>query len=216
MTQDEERRRLGRGLHDTVGQYLAAVKMSLDGLASQEWFDERETRKQIIDCLPHLDRATREVRTLSYFLYPPMLEETGLSSAIRWHMDGFSKRSDIRVTHEIADDVRLARDVELALFRVFQESLTNVHRHSQSETVHIKCGIEDGKAVLEVKDKGKGMSSLSAGGNANSLGTLGVGIRGMHERIRQLGGKLEITSSSEGTIVRAAIPVNAGSDADSA
>jgi signal transduction histidine kinase len=160
MTQDEERRRLGRGLHDTVGQYLAAVKMSLDGLASQEWFDERETRKQIIDCrLPHLDRAMREVRTLSYLLYPPMLEETGLSSAIRWHMDGFSKRSDIRVTHEIADDVRLARDVELALFRVFQESLTNVHRHSQSETAYIRFTIEHDEAVLEIKDQGRGIPS---------------------------------------------------------
>jgi PAS domain S-box-containing protein len=109
-TQDEERRRLGRELHDSVGQYLAAVKMSLDGLEEQS--DEPEIRKQIADCLPIIDRAIREVRTLSYLLYPPMLQETGLPSAIRWHLEGFSTRSGIRTTYEIAEDVRLPHDVD--------------------------------------------------------------------------------------------------------
>ena len=205
-TQDEERRRLGRELHDSVGQYLAAVKMSLDGLEEQS--DAPEMRKQIAECLPIIDQAIREVRTLSYLLYPPMLQETGLPSAIRWHLEGFSKRSGIRTTYEIAEDVRLPHDVELALFRVFQESLTNVLRHSQSKTAHIQFAIDHDHAFLEIKDQGKGMPSDLSELKTESLGTLGVGIRGMHERVRQLGGNLEITSTSEGTTVRASIPVN--------
>jgi signal transduction histidine kinase len=196
-----------------VGQYLVAVKMALDGLASEEPFSEPEIRQQVADALPNIDRAIREVRTLSYLLYPPMLEETGLSSAIRWHLDGFSKRSGIRTTHEIADGVRLPRDIELALFRIFQESLTNVHRHSQSTTAHIRFAIKHGKAFLEIKDQGKGMPSDLLGSKADSLGTLGVGIRGMQERVRQLGGELEITSTAEGTTVRASIPLALSSPA---
>lgn len=204
--QDEERGRLGRELHDTVGQYLAAVKMSLDGL--EEHSKEPAIHKEIAHCVPLIDRAIREVRTLSYLLYPPMLEETGLSSAIRWHLDGLSKRSGIHTTCEIDEDARLPHDVELALFRVFQESLTNVHRHSQSKTAHIQFAVDHDHAFLEIKDQGKGMPFDFAGLKTESLGTLGVGIRGMHERIRQLGGKLEITSTSEGTTVRATVPVN--------
>jgi PAS domain S-box-containing protein len=210
--QDEERGRLGRELHDTLGQYLAAVKMSLDRLEEQS--NEPAIRKEIADCLPIIDRAMLEVRTLSYLLYPPMLEEMGLPSAIRWHLDGFSKRSGIRTTYEIAEDVRLPRDLELALFRVFQESLTNVHRHSQSKTAHIQFAIDHDHAFLEIRDQGQGMPSDLAELKTESLGTLGVGIRGMHERIRQLGGKLEITSTSEGTTVRASVPVNRPSTAE--
>lgn len=212
--QDEERGRLGRELHDTVGQYLAAVKMSLDGL--EDHSEEPAIRKEIAHCVPLVDRAIREVRTLSYLLYPPMLEETGLPSAIRWHLDGLSQRSGLRTTCEIADDVRLPHDVELALFRVFQESLTNVHRHSQSETAHIQFAMDHDHAFLEIKDQGKGMPFDFSELKTESLGTLGVGIRGMHERIRQLGGKLEITSTSEGTTVRATVPVNQPSTPDPA
>ena len=205
--QDEERRRLGRELHDTVGQYLSAAKMSLDGLASEERFDERQT-KNLAESIRMIERCIREVRTLSYLLYPPMLEETGLSSAIRWHLEGFSKRSAIQTTYEIPDDVgRLPNDVELALFRVFQESLTNVHRHSASKTAHVRLAVEHHKALLEIKDLGQGIPSHLLELNSDSLATLGVGIRGMHERVRQLGGQLEIFSSPEGTTVRASIPL---------
>ena len=205
--QDEERRRLGRELHDTVGQYLAAAKMSLDGLASEEQFDEDQT-KNLADSVRMIERCIREVRTLSYLLYPPMLEETGLSSAIRWHLEGLSKRSTIQTTYEIPGDVRrLPQDVELALFRVFQESLTNVHRHSASKTAYVRLAVDDHKAVLEIKDLGQGIPSHVLELNSESLASLGVGIRGMRERIRQLGGQLEIFSNPEGTTVRASIPL---------
>jgi PAS domain S-box-containing protein len=204
--QDEERRRLGRELHDTVGQYLSAAKMSLDGLASER-FDEHQT-KDLAESIHLIERSIREVRTLSYLLYPPMLEETGLSPAIRWHLEGFSKRSAIQTTYEVPDDVeRLPQDVELALFRVFQESLTNVHRHSASKTAHVRLVVEHHKALLEIKDLGQGLPSHLLELNSNSLATLGVGIRGMRERVRQLGGQLEIFSSPEGTTVRASIPL---------
>jgi PAS domain S-box-containing protein len=205
--QDEERRRLGRELHDTVGQYLSAAKMSLDGLASEERFAENQTN--LAESSRMIERCIREVRTLSYLLYPPMLEETGLSSAIRWHLEGFSKRSAIQTTSEIPEDFgRLPQDVELALFRVFQESLTNVHRHSGSKTAHVRLAIEPHKVLLEIKDSGQGIPSHLLELNSDSLATLGVGIRGMRERVRQLGGELEIFSSPEGTTVRASIPLN--------
>ena len=205
--QDEERRRLGRELHDTVGQYLSAAKMSLDGLASEEGLDERQI-KNLAESIQMIERSIREVRTLSYLLYPPMLEETGLSSAIRWHLEGFSKRTAIQTTFDIPDDVgRLPQDVELALFRVFQESLTNVHRHSGSKTAHVRLAVEHHKVLLEIKDSGQGIPSHLLELNSDSLATLGVGIRGMRERVRQLGGQLEIFSSPEGTTVRASIPL---------
>jgi signal transduction histidine kinase len=137
-----------------------------------------------------IERCIREIRTLSYLLYPSMLEETGLASAIRWHLEGFSKRSGIQTTCEIAEDPsRLPRDTELALFRIFQESLTNVHRHSKSKTAHIRFVAEHGEALIEIKDQGTGMPTQS-GSNGDSLGSLGVGIRGMRERVRQLNGEV--------------------------
>jgi two-component system NarL family sensor kinase len=161
----------------------------------------------VTDSIQMIERCIREVRTLSYLLYPPMLEEIGLSSAIRWHLEGFSKRSDVRTTYELPDDARLPRDVELALFRIFQESLANVHRHSESKTAHIRFVVEHGEAVVEIKDRGKGIPSESLELNADALATLGVGIRGMRERVRQLGGRLEILSSLDGTTIKASVPL---------
>ncbi|MGB7439256.1 MAG: PAS domain S-box protein [Candidatus Acidiferrum sp.] len=210
--QDEERGRLGRELHDSVGQYLVAVKMALDALSAEQSqpapppHGASEGQKQIADSIALVDRAIREVRTLSYLLYPPMLEEMGLPSAIRWHLEGFSQRSGITIQYDIAPDVRLRKDIELALFRVFQESLTNVHRHSQSKTARIRFAIDGATAVLEVKDQGVGLPAVSDLNDA-SLGKLGVGIRSMRERIQQLGGNLFISSSSQGTTVRATVPI---------
>jgi PAS domain S-box-containing protein len=205
--QDQERGRLGRELHDTVGQYLVATKMALDGLASEEHLNEHEVRRRLDECIPLVERAIREVRTLSYLLYPPMLEELGLPSAIRWHLEGFAKRSGIETSCEVDGDVRLPKDAELALFRIFQESLTNVHRHSQSKTAQIRFIVEGDIAVLEVKDRGTGLPPELCNLNAAALSKLGVGVRGMYERIRQLGGDLSISSNGEGTTVRATLPV---------
>jgi PAS domain S-box-containing protein len=212
--QDNERSRLGRELHDTVGQYLVAVKMALDGLSMEERFDEPDTRNVIAQCSSTIERAIQEVRTLSYLLYPPMLEETGLASAIRWHLEGFAPRSGIETTCETNDDLpRLPKDCELTLFRVFQESLTNVHRHSQSKTVRIRLLTEGDDAILEVKDRGKGIPSVSTPFGSSSHNTLGVGIRGMRERVRQLGGTLEIDSTPDGTTVTARIAINQAPEA---
>jgi PAS domain S-box-containing protein len=206
--QDEERGRLGRELHDTVGQYLVAIKMSLDGLISETVFDEAQVRQRLGESLSLVERTVREVRTLSYLLYPPMLDEQGLNAAIRWHLEGFSKRSGIHTTYEIPGDIYLPKDTELALFRVLQESLTNIHRHSHSSTAEVRFTEADHIAVLEVKDQGKGISLEQGQLTASSIGKLGVGVRGMSERLRQLGGTLAITSDSHGTTVKASVPID--------
>jgi PAS domain S-box-containing protein len=213
--QDEERGRLGRELHDTFGQYLTALKMSLDGILSDSQFDESDVRARLNDCIPILDRAIREVRTLSYLLYPPMLEELGLSSAIRWHLEEFSKRSGIATSVEISDNGRLSKDMELALFRILQESLTNVHRHSRSRTASVRFIVDERHALLEIQDQGQGLpSSISNHANPEPA-SLGVGIRGMQARVRQLAGSLEITSNATGTTVRAKIPLDSARTASS-
>ena len=196
--QDQERRRLGRELHDSVGQYLAALKMGLDAMHDSS---------QVQECVQMVDQCMKEVRTISYLLYPPMLEEVGLRSAIPWYIEGFSKRSGIHVTCNIDRNIgRLSSDAELAIFRILQESLTNVHRHSESPTANVRLGLEDGTVCLEVSDQGKGIapSVLEPGGDSSN--TLGVGLRGMVERMHQLGGSMELSSNDRGTNVRATLP----------
>src|SRR5262249_47009050 len=152
----------------------------------------------------------KEVRTISYLLYPPMLEEVGLQSAILWFLDGFSKRSGIHGTFEADPDFgRLDRDVELAFFRVLQESLTNVHRHSGSTTAHIRLARNGDKVYVEIRNKGKGIPQdlLCESREGWFFGSLGVGLRGMHERMQQLGGTLRIYSDSGGTRVVASVPI---------
>jgi signal transduction histidine kinase len=155
-----------------------------------------------------LDQCMKEVRTISYLLYPPMLEEVGLRSAIPWYIEGFSKRSGIQVTCNIDQNVgRLSRDAELAIFRILQESLTNVHRHSDSPTAQVLLGLEDdGTAYLQVSDQGKGISPSVLEPGSDSSNTLGVGLRGMVERMHHLGGSMEMSSNDRGTTVRASLP----------
>lgn len=206
--QDEERRRLGRELHDSVGQYLAALKMGLDFMqAGGEPKSEDSSRRRLAECLELVEQSIREVRTISYLLYPPMLEEMGLKTAIPWYLEGFTKRSGVQTTFEIPPDFgRLPRDVELAAFRVLQEGLTNVHRHSGSLTAHVRVMMQDGTLTVEVSDKGKGIAGdVMETTNGEAVGTLGVGLRGMNERMRQLGGKLEVLSNSDGTTVTATL-----------
>jgi PAS domain S-box-containing protein len=207
-TQDEERRRIGRELHDSVGQYLAALKMHLDSLSVAVDPKSGEAGDVLRQCAELAAECIKEVRTISYLLYPPMLEESGLQSAIQWYLDGFSKRSGIEITFEDgADFERLSRDAELALFRVLQESLTNVHRHSGSKTARVSLRRNQGQVILEVSDKGKGIPArILEDARRDSFGALGVGLRGMKERLRQLGGNLELTASPQGTTATATIP----------
>ena len=207
-SQDEERRRIGRDLHDSLGQYLAILKMNLDSLnATLKLTDTEEY--QFSQCSRLAEDAIKEVRTLSYLLYPPMLEELGLKSAIPWYLEGFSKRSRIETKFEIAADFpRLSREVELTMFRILQEALTNVHRHAVSKLAIVRLRHHDGNAVLEVEDQGKGFPDRIVTGFTDGLpGNLGVGLRGMDERTRQLGGHLELVpGSNAGAVVRAVIP----------
>jgi PAS domain S-box-containing protein len=204
MAQDEERRRLGRELHDSTGQLLVALGMNL------AWLETRasatpEVRTIVADSRHLLERVLREVRTVSYLLHPPMLDEAGLSSAVRWYIGGFSLRSGIAATMRLANDFpRLARDAETALFRVLQESVTNAHRHSRSATIHISLRYAAGVATLMVSDRGVGFRQPP-----DSVETLGVGIPGMRERLHSLGGEIAIVSGSRGTRIRAVLPCRA-------
>jgi PAS domain S-box-containing protein len=207
-TQDEERKRIARDLHDSLGQSLAVMKMSLDSVASIE-SENAEVRGPLAQCLSLVEECIKEVRTMSYLLYPPMLEEMGLKSAIFWYLEGFTTRSDVNTTFEVSPEFgRLPREVELALFRVLQESLTNVHRHSGSSTAHVRLAIENATAILQIQDQGKGIpAGILEEAGQDRTGSLGVGLRGMSERMQQLGGKLEIFSNPDGTTVSATVPV---------
>jgi two-component system, NarL family, sensor kinase len=156
-----------------------------------------------------VDECVKQVRTVSYLLYPPMLDELGLKSAILWYLDGFSKRSEIKATFEIPDDFeRLSQDTELVLFRVLQESLTNVHKHSGSVTAQIRSSRNNEAVTLEVTDQGKGLPPEMLEDSVRDwIGSIGVGLRGMSERLRQLGGVLEVCSTEVGTHVRATVPL---------
>jgi signal transduction histidine kinase len=209
-TQDEERKRIGRDLHDSLGQYLAVLKLKLESLASLVGSESDLAAQDVAQCIRLADDSIKEVRTVSYLLYPPMLEEMGLKSAIPWYLGGFSSRSGIKAAFKIDESFgRLPSDAELAMFRVLQESLTNVHRHSGSGTAEVRLLTRDGNAVLEIEDMGKGFDQtvLEQGGK-DWMGALGVGVRGMNERMNQLKGKLEIISQESGTLVRATIPLS--------
>ncbi len=207
-TQDEERRRIGRDLHDSLGQYLAVLKMKLDSVAALIGEKQDEMAREFSQCIRLMEDSIREVRTVSYLLYPPMLEEMGLKSAIPWYLDGFSTRSGIKTTLEVQTEFgRLPRESELALFRVLQEGLTNVHRHSGSPTARVRLLVQDGMAVLEIEDNGKGIRpELLEELCQEWMGGLGIGVRGMNERMRQLGGRLELASNDNGTTVTAKVP----------
>lgn len=208
--QDEERRRLARDLHDSTAQKLAAAAMNLSRLKSLGVAFEAETQAIMADVAGLVAQCSQEIRTLGYLLHPPLLEALGLADALREYADGFAQRSGCRVDLEVAPDLpRLRRECELALFRVLQESLGNVHRHSGSRTASIRLWVESGEARLEVTDKGRGIPApvlRTLDGRAGG-GMLGVGIAGMRERLRQLGGRLEIRARHPGCSVRASVPL---------
>ncbi|MGB9478463.1 MAG: response regulator [Candidatus Acidiferrum sp.] len=201
--QDAERRRVARDVHDGLGQYLVGVKMGIDQLA-RRLVQDPLSHESISDISVLLNRAINESRTISHLLHPPLLDEIGLESALAVYADGFAKRSGISIHMDVAHDLgRLESDVETALFRVVQECLLNVHRHSNSPTASVSLERINGEIRLQVRDEGVGMT-LSQEPDATGLG---VGLLGIRERIRQLDGKLEIVSDTgKGTVVIAVIP----------
>jgi signal transduction histidine kinase len=204
--QDDERRHLGRELHDSVGQYLAVLKMGLEVLKAEKSSARAPAEQQFSECLRLVDQSITEVRTMSYLLYPPMLEEMGLEMAIGWYLEGFAKRSGVRTAFEMPQPVgRVHRDAELAIFRILQESLTNIHRHSGSSTAQVRLIKTDREVTIEIHDQGTGIPTPVLESAQDVCGTIGVGLRGMTERMRQLGGKLEIISGATGTTVRAIV-----------
>ncbi len=205
--QDDERRRIARELHDSVGQTLAALGMNLSLVRN-----DVERLSSIISAINDSENLVREmsseVRTISHLLHPPLLDEAGLCSALRWYVDGFSQRSGIQVDLKLPDDFgRLPSELETAIFRVVQESLTNIHRHSGSPVARIRLQQTGDHVVVEIADRGKGIPEEKLQEMA-STGTPGVGIRGMRERLRQLGGTLEIESGRSGTIVTVRLPLD--------
>lgn len=218
-TQDEERRRIGRELHDSLGQNLSFLKMRLDSLRSGTRPEKiEEIQKHLDEFARIVEESVTEVRTISYLLYPPMLEEMGLKSAVAWYVEGFTKRSGIKTSLDISSDLgRLPRDAEMAIFRILQESLTNVHRHSGSRTAAVRLLLRDAALILEVTDEGKGIPSTSLEESGQDwTGALGVGLRGMQERMHQLGGTLELDSAPTGTRVIATVPVQTSSLSEAA
>ena len=197
--QDEERRRIARELHDSVGQTLAALSMNLAAVGADI---ERlaKTATTIADSTALVNDMSSDIRTISYLLHPPLLDEAGLSSALTWYIKGFSERSKIEVDLRIPRDFgRLSRDLETAIFRVVQECLTNIHRHSGSSVARVFISHTDGHVRVEVEDKGKGISAQKRAEIISSPAAIpGVGIRGMRERLRQLGGTLDVQSNGEG------------------
>jgi two-component system NarL family sensor kinase len=206
--QDDERRRIGRDLHDSTGQILTALGMQLARLQRRAETENSPTRGLIADCAALAQRCSSDIRTASYLLHPPLLDEIGLLSALRWLADGISRRSDINVVLQLPETLpRLPRDLELALFRVVQEAISNVHRHAQSPSVTIRLTLDTAAITLEVEDAGLGIPEAFDSGDVPEPIMRGVGLGGMRERLRQLGGQLTILSSPNGTCVRAMVPV---------
>ena len=201
--QDDERRRIARELHDGLGQEMVALKMLLNGIAQSPL----SLQDYIGDATSVIDRATQQIRTLSYLLHPPLLDEVGLLSALRWYLEGLTQRSGIETKLEVSptDFPRLSLELETAMFRIIQEALTNVFRHSGARQAWISLTQRGGKVIVKVQDDGKGVAD---GIVELRSGSSGVGIRGMSERAKELGGELLVARAHPGTIVEVTIPVS--------
>jgi signal transduction histidine kinase len=203
--QDEERRKFSRELHDSLGQLLAVAKMHMTVLLDKNPHDE--LLKEIDQLLT--DSVT-ETRTISHLLHPPLLDEVGIASAARWYAEGFAKRSGIEIVADIPDDLkRMSRPSELVLFRVLQESLTNIHRHSRSSRAEISLHTNPKGAVLRIRDYGKGIPREMLENFRHTGGNVGVGLAGMRERVRELGGQFDIQSDRNGTTITVVMPIAA-------
>jgi len=201
--QDEERRRFARELHDSLGQYLVSLKMNLSLLNRSQ-----ESDGLLTESIKLVDESIAETRTLSYLLHPPMLDEAGFACAAKWYVNGFAQRSGIQVKVNIPEgEPRLPSEVELALFRILQESLTNIHKHSKSTTAEVSLDVRGSQVVLTVEDNGKGIANELLNRFHSDGSNSGVGLSGMRERVSELGGQLKIHSSPAGTVIAAQIPL---------
>jgi signal transduction histidine kinase len=203
--QDEERRHLARGLHDSLGQYLTALKIDLDTFSAAN----PEQAQLIAECSDILQQCLVETRTLSHLLHPPLLDERGFGSATRLFVDGFSRRSGVPVHLDLPAEfeTRLPQNVEIALFRAVQEALTNIHRHSGASAVDVSLSLGDEQARLAIQDNGKGIPAEALRALRDGMSEGGVGLAGMRERLRDLGGILEIRSNGSGTTILITVPI---------
>ena len=208
--QDEERRRLARELHDETAQNLAALNVGLSRIRSMLTPEQERAMTLVSENESLCQKSLKEVRTISYLLHPPLLDERGLGVALSWFVNGFSDRSGIRVNYFYSPEIeRLPSEIETALFRVVQEALTNIHRHSMSSVAHVSLTRESEGIVLVVKDEGRGLQENLHISDGIGVARLGVGIPGMRERLRLVGGHMEITSSSKGTTLKGVVPLKA-------
>ena len=197
--QDEERRRISRELHDMTGPVMSSVLMNLAIVERDSGVLSEKSRSALLEAEALARRCASEVRTMSYLLHPPLLTEVGLAAAVQWFLDGFSQHTGLSTRLEAPADLgRLSDEMEISLFRVVQECLANIHRHTNSRTAEVRMQIADEKLTLEVIDRGKGFAGEFVAG---------FGIKGMRERVHELGGNLEIASTAQGTTVRATVPV---------
>jgi signal transduction histidine kinase len=202
--QDDERRRFARELHDSLGQYLAAAKIVIDMLS----LNKAQGTGGLAEAQELIDRAITETRTLSHLLHPPLLDTAGFASAASWYVEGFGKRSGISTSLEMPENLtRLSENVETALFRIMQEALTNVHRHSDSSAVEVKLTAESGIVSLTIQDFGCGIHKDILERFSQSGTNVGVGLAGIRERVKELGGTVELTSNDTGTTLTARIPI---------
>jgi PAS domain S-box-containing protein len=192
--QDEERRRIARELHDDLGQQLAGLKMAIS----------RPTRNE--QAIEMADTAISTVRSLSYLLHPPLLDEAGLKAALHWYAEGLGKRSDIEISVTLTPIIfpRLSKEIETTIFRIVQESLTNVYRHAKSESARVEIERQPEIVIVRVRDFGQGLPSEP---NGRPIVKFGVGVSGMRERVRQFGGELSVSRAEPGTLVEAKIPL---------
>jgi signal transduction histidine kinase len=201
--QDAERRKISRELHDSLGQYLSSVKMSLEIVSKSI-----PPNALLVKCVAILDESISETRTISHLLHPPLLDEIGFASAAKWYVEGFSQRSGIRVSLALPEKFgRLPSSVELALFRVLQETLTNIHRHSESKSAEITVSLLANEIELRVRDKGRGVDPDVLERFQTNSGYVGLGLFGLRERLRELGGRLEVHPDSPGTSILASLPI---------
>jgi two-component system, NarL family, sensor kinase len=202
--QDEERRRIARELHDSIGQYLAALAMGLNQLERANGPKAFET---LSECRQLLDRCINETRTLSYLLHPPLLDEVGFATAATNYVEEFARRSGIEIDISVELPNRLQADTEILLFRVLQEALTNIHRHSGSSRAKIRAGINEGTVSLEIRDYGRGISEEVLENFKTSGNGVGLGLAGIRQRLREVDGNLDLSSTCDGTILRVSLLV---------